>query len=121
MILATKIALPTVDVVTDALSIKKVLSLDNTEERYMIMHYVAYAMTCIMILSWLMTVPHFLRIERTLRQRLKALPFLISCWWPQYRGGRLIWLAYWVKDKNKFKKEKTEFEHTLSHIGKVIK
>ena len=84
---------------------------------YTNLYHVAYAMACIMALSWLMTFPHFLRIERTLRQKLIALPFLLCCSWPQYRGSRLLWLAYWVKDKAKLEREKTEFEQTLSHIG----
>ena len=81
-------------------------------------YLVAYTMLFFMILSWLITIPHFLRVEKTLTQRLKALPFLILMSWPQYRGFRLLWLAYWVKDKPKFEREKNHFENTLSHLGK---
>ena len=181
MILATKIALPTVDIVTDALGINKVLSLpapDTYEQyaertlwddpridgcwynswydypvrykcpdtydhrrqftkadwmsftesertlfanryyKYANLFPVAYAMVGIMVLSWLMTLPHFCRIERSLWQKIKALPFLICCSWPQYRATRLMWLAYWVKNEEKFNRENMEFEDTLSHIGK---
>ena len=165
MILLTKIGLPTVDVVTDGLSVNKILSRpDKTQfehyenmtgwfdrsdqyqnrqftyedwkrftesERYQFIRWhgrykgvdpnvylVAYTMLFFMILSWLMTIPHFLRVEKTLIQRLKALPFLILMSWPQYRGFRLLWLAYWVKDKPKFEQEKNHFETTLSHLGK---
>ena len=119
MILATKIALPTVDVVTDALGINKVLSLPAHNRNYTNLYYVAYAMIGIMVLSWLMTLPHFCRIEKSLWQKIKALPFLICCSWPQYRATRLIWLAYWAKNEEQFKREQTEFEDTLSHIGKL--
>lgn len=173
MILATKIGLPTVDVVTDILSVKKVLSFSNDPKwehfdayanirnwydprirchgcrrdpftyedwtsftdwqrarfmeknsggnyrEYQALYPFAYVMTGVIVLSWLLTLPHYFRIEKTLRQKLKALPFLLFCSWPQYRGCRLIWLAHFVKDKEKFESEKREFEHTLSHVGKL--
>ena len=119
MIIATKIMLPTVDVVTDGLSIHKVFSYEGS--RYRIeSQAVGYAMICVMVLSWIMTIPHFLRVEKTLRQRLKALPFLLlpgGCW-PQYRGLRLLWLAHWTKNESKLKVEQKEEEETLSHVGK---
>ena len=121
MIITTKITLPTVDVVTDALSINKVFTFkhqpwqtDRTAELYA----VGYAMICVMVLSWIMTIPHFLRVEKSWRQRLKGLPFLMLSSWPQYRGFRLLWLAHWKKNETKFKVEQKEFEQNLSHIGK---
>ena len=175
MILSTKIALPTVDIATDVLGIKKVLSLpDKTQFNHYLknhgrncwedpridrwgsgelykcrsltiqdwnnfteyeknefidingtdftnLYVVAYAMAFFVVLSWIMTIPHYLRVERTLRQRLKALPFLMVSSWPQYRGFRLIWLAYIAKNGAKFREEKKEFEQTLSHIGTLPK
>lgn len=119
MIIATKITLPTVDVVTDALSIKKVFSYKYDEWEIDRMAGVGYAMICVMILSWIMTIPHFLRVEKSWRQRLKGLPFLMLSSWPQYRGLRLLWLAHWTKNETKLKKEQKEEEETLSHVGKT--
>ena len=117
MIIATKIMLPTVDVVTDGLSIHKVFSYEGS--RYRIeSQAVGYAMICVMVLSWIMTIPHFLRVEKSWRQRLKGLPFLMLSSWPQYRGFRLLWLAHWTKNESKLNVEKKEFEQNLSHIGK---
>ena len=175
MILSTKIALPTVDIVTDVLGIKKVLSLpDKTQLNHYLenhgrhcwedpridrwgsgelykcrsltiqdwnnfteyeknefidingtdytnLYVVAYAMAFFVVLSWIMTIPHYLRVEKTLRQKLKALPFLMVSSWPQYRGFRLIWLAYIAKNEVKFREEKKEFEQNLSHIGTLPK
>ena len=120
MIIATKITLPTVDVVTDALSIKKVFSYEGRYRyhRRAELQAVGYAMIFVMILSWIMTIPHFLRVEKSWRQRLKGLPFLMLSSWPQYRGFRLLWLAHWKKNETKFKEEQKEDEETLSHIGK---
>ena len=120
MILTTKIALPTFLVLKDLLIIHKVLSLpfvQNDDEDPTKQFPVAYAMICVLVLSCPMTLPHFLRIEKTLRQKLIALPFLLSCSWPQYRASRLIWLAYWVKNEEEFDRENKEFEQTLCHIG----
>ena len=123
MILSTKIALPTVDVVTDVFSINKVLSLPERRLRNgnstNNLYAVAYAMAFFVVLSWIMTIPHYLRVEKTWRQRLKALPFLMVSSWPQYRGFRLLWLAYIAKNEVKFREEKKEFELNLSHIGKM--
>ena len=121
MIIATKITLPTVDVVTDALSINKVFSYNNRyrTDRTAETHAVGYAMICVMILSWIMTIPHFLRVEKSWRQRLKGLPFLMLSSWPQYRGLRLLWLAHWTKNETKLKVEQKEVTETLSHVGKT--
>ena len=116
MIIATKITLPTVDVVTDALSINKVFSFNEMRAE---LQAVGYAMICVMIFSLIMTIPHFLRVEKSWRQRLKGLPFLMLSSWPQYRGLRLLWLAHWTKNETKLKKEQKEFEETLSHVGKT--
>ena len=118
MIIATKITLPTVDVVTDALSINKVFSYDRSYIRTEL-HAVGYAMICVMVLSWIMTIPHFLRVEKSWRQRLKGLPFLMLSSWPQYRGLRLLWLAHWTKNETKLKVEQKEVTETLSHVGKT--
>ena len=116
MIIATKIMLPTVDVVTDGLSIHKVFSYEGSRYRTE-SQAVGYAMICVMVLSWIMTIPHFLRVEKSWRQRLKGLPFLMLSSWPQYRGLRLLWLAHWTKNESKLKVEQKEFEENLSHIG----
>ena len=117
MIIATKITLPTVDVVTDGLSIHKVLWYTDSWRKAEL-HAVGYAMICVMVLSLIMTIPHFLRVEKSWRQRLKGLPFLMLSSWPQYRGFRLLWLAHWTKNESKLNVEKKEFEQNLSHIGK---
>ena len=121
MVIATKITLPTVDVVTDALSINKVFSYTHKHRFNRTaaeLQAVGYAMICVMALSLIMTIPHFLRVEKSWRQRLKALPFLMLSSWPQYRGFRLLWLAHWKKNETKFKVEQEELEQNLSHIGK---
>ena len=121
MIVATKITLPTVDIVTDALSINKVLTYDGYQRKMAEVQAIAYAMMFIMIFSLIMTIPHFLRVEKTWRQRLKGLPFLLISSWPQYRGFRLLWLSIWVKNQQKLDAENEEFDQNLSHVGEFMK
>ena len=120
MIIAMKITLPTVDVVTDGLSIHKVFTYmyHSPDAELQAVQAVGYAMICVMVLSLIMTIPHFLRVEKSWRQRLKGLPFLMLSSWPQYRGFRLLWLAHWTKNESKLNVEKKEFEQNLSHVGK---
>ena len=118
MIIATKITLPTVDIVTDWLSIIKVFTFDGFTHRRAELHAVGSAMICVVVLSWIMTFRHFLRVEEKWSQRLKGLPFWLLSLWPQYRGARLLWLAHCKKNKKKFEEEQKEEEETLSHIGK---
>ena len=119
MIMATKIMLPTVNVFTDLNTIIRVFMYPKEYNRAAKLHAVGYAMVCVLVLSWIMTIPHFLRVEKSWRQRLKGLPFLMLSSWPQYRGFRLLWLAHWTKNESKLKAEKKEFMQNLSHIGKT--
>ena len=74
MIVATKIMLPTVDIFTDLKIIIRGLCAEGYRQLAML-HAVGYAMICVFVLSWIMTIPHFLRVEKSRKQRLKGLPF----------------------------------------------
>ena len=83
MILGTKIILPTVDVVTDILTINTVLStadgkykdeLKNNQHHIASNKYstVAYFMIFFVVLSYILIIPSYLRVEKTLRQKLQT-------------------------------------------------
>ena len=117
MIVATKIVLPTMDIITDILTIENVLTItsyQNIENIYTI----GYLMVFFVLLSYVMVLPSFFRVEKTGKQRLKALPFLLFSSWPQYRGMRLLYWAYIDQNPDKLAYEKLLFEQDLSHIGK---
>ena len=124
MIVATKIVLPTMDIITDILTIENVLSITMTTNRYLnqseieIIHTIGYLMVFFVLLSYVMVLPSFFRVEKTGKQRLKALPFLLFSSWPQYRGMRLLYWAYIDQNPDKLAYEKLLFEQDLSHIGK---
>ena len=120
MILMAKIILPTVDVVTDFLTVENVFSMANDYSWLAPTLYgVGYAMIFFIVLSYLMMLPQYLRVEKTWKQKLKALPFLLTSTWPQYRGSRLLWWNYVDENDEKCRAEKLDFEQEISHIGKL--
>ena len=125
MILATKICLPTIDIVTDCLTVENVFAFATAFESHTDLHKtlvgIGYTMIFFLVLSFVLMLPQYFRIERTLRQKLKALPFLLTSTWPQYRGSRLLWWTYVNENDEKCRAEKTDFEQEISHIGEFTK
>ena len=128
MILMAKIILPTVDVVTDFITVENVFSMADEysrsewhKKRATTLYGIGYAMIFFIVLSYLMILPQYLRVEMTWKQKLKALPFLLTSTWPQYRGSRLLWWNYVDENDEKCRAEKLDFEQEISHIGKLLK
>ena len=72
------------------------------------------------IINFLFTIPHFLRVEKTWKQRLLTFPFLICQCWPQYRSMRVLWFAYVPKNIAKCLAEKLDLEQSVSNLGKKL-
>ena len=72
------------------------------------------------VINLLFTIPHFLRVEKTWKQRLLTFPFLICQCWPQYRSMRIIWFAYVPKNIAKCLAEKLDLEQSVSNLGKNL-
>ena len=72
------------------------------------------------IVNFLFTIPHFLRVEKTWKQRLLTFPFLICQCWPQYRSMQVIWFAYVPKNIAKCLSEKLDLEQSVSNLGKKL-
>ena len=71
-------------------------------------------------INLLFTIPHYLRVEKTCKQRLLAFPFLICLCWPQYRSMRVLWLRYVRHNIAKCLAEKLELEQNVSNLGKKL-
>ena len=71
-------------------------------------------------INLLFTIPHFLRVEKTWKQRLVTLPFLICQCWPQYRSMRVLWFAYVPKNIAKCLAEKLDLDQNVSNLGKKL-
>ena len=72
------------------------------------------------IISLLFTIPHYLRVEKTWKQRLLTFPFLLCQCWPQYRSMRVLWFAYGPKNIAKCLAEKLDLEQNVSNLGKKL-
>ena len=72
------------------------------------------------IINLLFTIPHYLRVEKTWKQRLLTFPFLLCQCWPQYRSIRVLWFAYGPKNIAKCLAEKLDLEQNVSNLGKKL-
>ena len=117
-LLMTKFVLPTVDVCTDILTIEEILSIEPKFASQHMLHQVAYVMIGFLVLSFLMMIPHYLRAEKSWKQRLATILLLFLQIWPQYRAARLLWFAFIQVDIDKCLREKLVLDRDLSHVGK---
>lgn len=72
------------------------------------------------IINLLFTIPHYLRVEKTWKQRLLTFPLLLCQCWPQYRSIRVLWFAYGPKNIAKCLAEKLDLEQNVSNLGKKL-
>ena len=118
-LLMTKFILPTVDVCTDILTIEEILTFDPSRvDGYQNLIQVGYVMIGFLVLSFLMMIPHYLRAEKSWKQRLATILLLFLQIWPQYRAARLLWFAFIQVDIDKCLREKLVLDRDLSHVGK---
>ena len=117
-LLMTKFILPTVDVCTDILTIEEILTLDPHFYNYQNLIQVGYVMIGFLVLSFLMMIPHYLRAEKSWKQRLATILLLCLQIWPQSRAARLLWFAFIQVDIDKCLREKLVLDRDLSHVGK---
>ena len=134
---ATGILLPSSDVVSDiGLSIKLLNTtcyerFDNCNKNSVmysyykseieIQHLFGWIIWIPIIINLLFTFPHFLRVEKTWKQRLLTFPFLICQCWSQYRSLRVLWFAYVPSNITKCLAEKQDLEQTVYNLGKKQK
>ena len=134
MLLMTKILLPTVDIVTDCLSVKKVFTIvvnvttdgpygvnyDNYDTNEFVSTLIAIGcmMVFCMVMSFAFMLPQYFRVEKTLKQKLHALPFLLTSTWPQYRAMRLLWWSFIEVNEEKCRLERLELVQEISNIGR---
>ena len=113
---ATGVMMPSGDVYSDiALSVKLL-----NQRGYRIQNLFGWIIWIPIIINLLFTIPHFLRVEKTWKQRLLTFPFLICQCWPQYRSMRVIWFAYVPKNIAKCLAEKLDLEQSVSNLGKNL-
>ena len=105
------IILPTTDVYSDLAFITKLLSKGH-------INY-ALSMLAPVILSFLLLIPHWLRIEKTAKKRLGSLLFVILQIWPQTQAAKIVKMGLY--DKNPlWRSKKDSMERDISSVGKVF-
>ena len=76
----------------------------------------AWSMLAPVFLSFLFMIVHWLRMESTLKKRLKSLPFLILQIWPQVQVCKLLKMGLY--DKNpRWRKKKETMDRDVSSVG----
>ena len=83
-------------------------------------HRIGWMIWIPIVINLLFTIPHFLRVEKTAKQRFLTLPFLICQRWPQYRSLRVLWFAYVPHNIAKCLTEKAELEQNVCNLGKKL-
>ena len=92
----------------------------ETLRRVEIQNLIGWILWILIVINILFTIPHYLRVEKTWKQRLLTFPFLICQCWPQYRSMRVIWFAYVPKNIEKCLTEKLDLEQNVSNLGKKL-
>ena len=124
MIFCTGILLPSGDTVSDIGLSLKLLSKtcdencleSNKIKHIQIQNLFGWIIWIPIILNTLLTIPHFLRVERTLLQRTLTCPLLVCQCWPQYRSLRVLWFAYVNRNILRSLQEKHEIEANISNL-----
>ena len=92
--------------------------IDYFKSQIEILHLFGWIIWIPIIINLLFTFPHYLRVEKTWKQRLLTFPFLICQCWPQYRSLRVLWFAYVPRNITKCLAEKLELEQNVFNLGK---
>ena len=70
------------------------------------------------MVTFLFTIPHWLKTENTWKRRFCTLPLLIGQLWPQWQFVKVLWL---MGQKNLgWKIEKERLEKDIGSLGKLI-
>ena len=70
-----------------------------------------------LLLSWILVIRQWYKMEHGMKQKLKTLPLLILQVYPQWRALRVLYYAKWKKHRG-WHKMKEEWETGITHIGK---
>ena len=108
-LIAFGILLPTLDIFTDIKFAMRLFSKGHPK--------FAWSMLAPVIISFSFMTLHWLRMESTIKKRLKSLPFLIMQVWPQVQVLKIIKMG--CCDKNpQWRQRKESMERDITSLGK---
>ena len=105
-------ALPTADVYSDGALIVQLL---ESHPRF------ATVLSIPVLLSFILLIPHWLKVEKTSERRLKTLILLLLQVWPQYRVLKLLIVLFQDReDQKKYHEKKAKHDKDITCLGKSI-
>ena len=105
-------ALPTADVYSDGALIVQLL---ESHPRF------ATVLSIPVLLSFILLIPHWLKVEKTSERRLKTLILLLLQVWPQYRVLKLLIILFQDReDQQKYQDKKAEHDKNITCLGKSM-
>ena len=73
------------------------------------------------LLSFILLIPHWLKVEKTSKRRWMTLPLLLLQVWPQYRVLKLLIILFQDReDQQKYHEKKSELDKNITCLGKSI-
>ena len=73
------------------------------------------------LLSFILLIPHWLKVEKTSERRLKTLILLLLQVWPQYRVIKLLIVLFQDREEQqKYHAKKAEHDKNITCLGKSI-
>ena len=131
--LGAGVVLPTFDVYSDVSLIVLLLSIVPINDNDTWFDYTDYKiqiksmeisfgkiMMIPLILSTIFILPHWLKFEKSFKNRLMTLPLVLLQLYPQYRSMRVICWAFIKKNTSQCLKEKHDNDCSLSYVGKLL-
>ena len=103
--------LPTTDIYSDISFAVKLFW--NNHPRY------TWSMLTPVILSFLFMIVHWLRMESSVKKRLKSLPFLILQIWPQVQVCKILKMGLYSKNPQ-WRQRKDSMDREISSVGKYL-
>ena len=83
-----------------------------------ILNLAGQIMLCPVILSVLLTIPHWWKGESGTKRRILTFPLILLSFYPQYRVLRILFFAFVDKDSDIAWEENLLFEENVGFVGK---
>ena len=93
------------------------MSGDNDVSKYKDKNFGVSLLVPVMV-TFLFTIPHWMKIEETWKRRFCTLPLLIGQFWPQWQFIKVLWLM--GQNNLGWKIEKERLEKDIGSLGKSI-
>ena len=91
---------------------------DNDSSEIEILNLAGQIMLCPVVLSVLLTIPHWWKGESSSKRRILTFPLILLSFYPQYRVLRILFFAFVDKDSDIAWEENLLFEENVGFVGK---